>query len=778
MLSILEKTRVKLPLMVMVLVLLALALWQVSNWVRINELDKLQQRVKADIGRYSVSLRNELDKYRSLPKLLATNAQLHGVLADADDLLKAHRLNLYLEDVSYITGASDIYLMAATGKTLAASNWQQVNSFVGRSFHYRPYFQQAMKGEPGRYFALGTTSLKRGYYFSHPIRIGAQVTGVIVVKIDLNDIEEQWSDPLVDLLVTDIDDVIFISTRPQWKFKTLQPLASEDLQRIVSSRRYGDQPLASLPILKRRSYGEEAQLIKVLEQDLDDPQTLQGLSGAEYLLMSEWMPEAELNIVALARLTTVKQQVLSAVLLAGFVCVILVLLIAFLVLRRKVVSERLRFKQQATEALEASEARVRAIIDNTQAGLITLDGQGRIESFNPTAEALFGYRFAELMRGYFSQLINHRDRAQFWRLLTRPESDAQNDQNPHSETPLAQPADSRPESAARAAQAPMIETLGRRKDGSLFPMELSIGQIDQHGEKKFIATIHDVSVRQQYEQHLRRARDELEARVAERTDELVKANERLRQEIIEHENTQNELIQTAKMAVLGQLSAGINHELNQPLTAIRAYADNARAFLQLDKLAPALENLTEISALTERMAKIVASLKVFSRKSSGKAEPVSLKSVREGAMAILYGRLDKAAVTVVWPESLDEVYVMGDTVRLEQVVVNLLSNALQAMEQQPEKRIEVSCECQSQAVKLAFRDYGPGIDLADLEKVFEPFYTTKQVDQGLGLGLSISHRIVDSLGGRLTVNNHPQGGAIFTMELQRATDRPQRAIAS
>ncbi len=112
-------------------------------------------------------------------------------------------------------------------------------------------------------------------------------------------------------------------------------------------------------------------------------------------------------------------------------------------------------------------------------------------------------------------------------------------------------------------------------------------------------------------------------------------------------------------------------------------------------------------------------------------------------------------------------------VRLEQVAVNLLSNAMQAMEEQADGRVEISCEVSDDLVILSFRDSGPGIDADDLDKVFEPFYTTKKVGQGLGLGLSISHRIVDSLGGRLTASNHPQGGAIFSMELKRAKSQDE-----
>ena len=225
------------------------------------------------------------------------------------------------------------------------------------------------------------------------------------------------------------------------------------------------------------------------------------------------------------------------------------------------------------------------------------------------------------------------------------------------------------------------------------------------------------------------------------------------------------------------MSAGINHELNQPLTAIRSYADNALSFLDMGKTDPVNTNLREISGLTQRMAKIIAPLKEFSRKTTGQSALVSLKVVRDGAMSIMYGRLDKANAKIEWPPRLDQVFVLGDTLRLEQVVVNLISNALQAMEEQEQsdKWIEIGLERQASRLLISFRDHGPGIPESELGKVFEPFYTTKKAGQGLGLGLSISHRIIESMNGRLTVANHPLGGAIFTISLP-TTDAPASSI--
>jgi two-component system C4-dicarboxylate transport sensor histidine kinase DctB len=165
------------------------------------------------------------------------------------------------------------------------------------------------------------------------------------------------------------------------------------------------------------------------------------------------------------------------------------------------------------------------------------------------------------------------------------------------------------------------------------------------------------------------------------------------------------------------------------------------------------------------MAKIIHPLKEFSRKTSGASEPVCLQNVHDGAMSIMYGRLHKVKAQVNWPKNLERCYVLGDTVRLEQVLVNLISNALQAMEEQETPIVNIELNTDKQWAVLLVRDYGPGIPEHDLGRVFEPFYTTKQAGQGLGLGLSISYRIIESMGGRLSVENHPYQGAVFKISL-------------
>ncbi|WP_370052193.1 ATP-binding protein [Neptunomonas sp.] len=716
-----------------------LLLIQVSVLSQRNGIDELQQRTQADMNRYALSLQQTLDRYKDLPRLLSTHSELINTLLYDKSSDSRMRANLYLEQVNSVIGASDTYLMNIEGVTIAASNWTKSSSFVDRNFSFRPYFQDAVKGQPGRYFALGTTSNKRGYFFAYPVKHRGTIYGAVVVKIDLNEIEEDWSDPDTDLLVTDEDGVIFISTQPEWKFHTLRPLSQADVKRIVNSLRYGNHQLTSLDVIKREQRADGSQLITLVDGPEIRNSALDGARAGEYLLQNTQVPEAGFKVAILASLKPVKRQAFNAMIFAAFIYIAIVLLVLVLTIRRRIMKERSQFRSRELKTLEKNESRIRAIIDNTQAGLITLDSQGRIETFNHTAERLFGYREDQLKNRFFSLLLAHADRPVCWQHITNNANVFGNDLN--------------------------IEASGRRQNGSYFPVELSIGQMPGEAGSRFLITMHDITERKQYEEALQQAQAELENRVRDRTLDLTKANQKLRDEMQQHKETQNELIQTAKLAVLGQMSAGINHELNQPLTAIRAYADNAQQFLRLSRIDNVERNLQEISQLTERMAKIIHPLKEFSRKSSGQQESVCLQSVRDGAMAIMYGRLGREDVVISWPEGLDRYYVLGDIVRIEQVLVNLIGNAIQAMDQQAERRIDIRLDYEEHCHVLYVHDAGPGIPEADLERVFEPFFTTKKAGSGLGLGLSISHRIIASMGGELSVSNHPAGGARFRLAL-------------
>lgn len=268
------------------------------------------------------------------------------------------------------------------------------------------------------------------------------------------------------------------------------------------------------------------------------------------------------------------------------------------------------------------------------------------------------------------------------------------------------------------------------------------------------------------------ARTELERRVTERTEDLSRARDRLQAEIVDHRTTeaklqgvQQELVQANRLAILGQVAAGVAHEINQPVATIRAYADNARVFLDRKQTAPVEENLGAIAALTERIGGITDELKAFARKGRTAAEPVELRGVIEGALVLLRsrfaGQLDALAIDLPPPALM----VMGNRVRLEQVLINLFQNALEALEGRDDARVDVSVEETGGWVTVSVSDNGPGISAEILRSLFTPFNTSKE--KGLGLGLVISKDIVADYGGRIEVASGDSGTS-FTIFLCRA----------
>lgn len=268
--------------------------------------------------------------------------------------------------------------------------------------------------------------------------------------------------------------------------------------------------------------------------------------------------------------------------------------------------------------------------------------------------------------------------------------------------------------------------------------------------------------------------EQLERRVTERTADLERSNQQLLEEVRERERTQNELretqqelIQAAKLAVLGQMSAGLNHEMNQPLTAIQTYARNSRRFLEKGATEMVDANLREIVSLCDKMAELTRQFKVFARKSEGPPAIVDLRLAVDAALKIIAAQENSSRTRIDWHRPPGPVQCHGDLIRIEQVMVNLLANAVQAAEERSIPEITIDISDGGPNWYCTVRDNGSGLP-GNTEQVFEPFFTTKSVKQGLGLGLSISRQIVDALGGSLTGRNRSDGpGAEFVLTLRK-----------
>jgi two-component system C4-dicarboxylate transport sensor histidine kinase DctB len=594
------------------LIVIVWNVWWTFTWLYHQRLQDVADEGATRLELYMTYLQGVLEKYEHLPELLANDRILINLLNDHDSPEEIDFLNRYLEKINAISHASDTYLLNSQGLTIAASNWQDQAPFVGQNFSYRPYFQEAMQGRLGKYFALGNTSSVRGYYFAYPVRHQDKILGTLAIKINIDSVENNWGHEEQTFLVTDPDGVIFLSTNSGWRFRTLTPLSQDALQRINDSRRYPNVTLQPLDVQQEKR-NESGTIIRI--------KTSADQRSREYLLQTKTMEQAGWNVHILTDTWRVERFVFFVFVAMNVVLALSVLLVLLFKQRRQRILDLKRFEEQSRRVLQE-------------------------------------------------------------------------------------------------------------------------------------------------------ANEKLETRVTERTQELTATNTLLRKEIEDRKrvelalrNTRSELVQAAKMAALGQMSAGISHELNQPLAAIRSYSDNGRLFLEKGRLKETLGNLEQISELTERMAQIGVQLKQFSRKTSGQLSTVPLHGVIDGTLEILnpvIRKCDTWIKVVIDPQDLN---VHANHVLLQQVIVNLVSNALHAVEAVERKEIRIRGYRQDDKVVLSIADSGPGIPADHLPRIFEPFFTTKQSGQGLGLGLTITERILHEMNGEIRVVED-NGGAKFVCILE------------
>ena len=369
------------------------------------------------------------------------------------------------------------------------------------------------------------------------------------------------------------------------------------------------------------------------------------------------------------------------------------------------------------QALEQHEAQQRDIINTAHVGLISLDNHGEISFINPMAMQQFGVSMPRILGLHITELIAPDLPAEVLRrTLSRLGSNS-------------------------FAPVTAQETIGYRSDQSRFPMLFSIKQMSREPEAIYLVTVIDITPRKRLERALQNANDQLESKVEERTRALAEA--------------QSELVQAEKMAALGRMSSAVVHELNQPLTALKTYISICRQLIERQDMAQLEGNLQLINDLSSRMATITQQLKVLAFKKPEHLQPVAPADSLRQVLNLYSGRLQEQGIQLQQDIADPGLRVAGDSARLEQVFVNLISNACDALQDQADPRLWVAIERQDQQVVITVRDSAATLDSKTVEQLFEPFFTTKMIGQGLGLGLAIVRSIVQDLGGTIDVVPEP-----------------------
>jgi len=537
-------------------------------------------------------LNSELQKFSLVPIILRENPDVTSALTSGTKA-SIDKLNFKLKSLAEQTHATYIYAIDKNGRTVASSNFGETDSFVGKDYQYRPYFLRALQDGQSKYYAKGQTTGRAGLFLAGRISNNSEPIGVIVVKVEFDDIAKRWSDPLSTSFVVNKDGIILFSGDKSLEFKTLRVLSEKRQAEIVQARQFGIEPLdiANLNLTHKpfpiNNRGENTVI------------------GHVFLSEYDW---------SLFRLVPINSAVTSAQYKALFIILVtgVTLVSLLLIYRRRLEIEK---EKAATTALLKSE-------------------------------------------------------------VTRQTKEL-------SET-----------------------------------------------NKKLE---HEIAQREQVNLRFRSAREE-----------LAQAN---------------------RLGSVGAITASVAHELNQPVAAIRTFAENGKKFLERGNPAQTETNLNSIVSLTERIASISTELRRYARRGTRQIGAVKLEEIFDGVNLLMGQRLKAKGVTLSLDENLgDYPAVHAGRIRLEQVFVNLLINAIDAIETTENPQINISINLDTPMLEIKVSDNGIGIDEAMAAQIYTPFVTSKE--HGMGMGLGIAKDILTEFGGSIELIDSELGGATFLIRLK------------
>ena len=571
----------------------ALALVVAASWLGYTVafqrgLDHLHAAAQQRLAVEAARLDGYLSRFEYLPSLLETSPNVFRLLGAPGDPALRQTVSLYLKSINLLAGADNLYVLGVTGEALAAADFDQPGTPVGRNLSYRPYMSEALASGRGAFFGVGITSARAGYYLSYALKDGGTTRGVAAVKVNLDSFERDWRNIESGVLLVDERQVAILATRDEWRLRPIEPLSPQLRDDISRSRPYGNSDLKPLG----------------------------WTFGARF---------------------------------------------------------------------EGGAARI-------------------------TTESGAAYTLSE-------RPVNRGS----WRLVLL------DDEAPTRQTAVI--------IGAMSGLAAMVASL-------------AVGLVEQRRR--------EIKQRLANQAALQAANDMLESRVQERTAELRAA--------------QDDLVHAGKLAALGQMSAGIVHELNQPLAALQTAADNAILLVDRGSVGDARGNLTRIGELIRRLGRLTGQLRVFAYKSNSPLDTVSVEHAVAESLKIVAARVKEGGVDVVTDIDAN-LCVVADQTRLEQLLCNIVGNALDAVESVERKSILIRAtreEGQTARCRVAISNNGPAIASDVLQRMFEPFVTTKPAGKGLGLGLMLSNHIARSFGGELRARNLIPSGAEFVVLLPLA----------
>ena len=691
-----------------------------------REAESQAEAVRRSLEVYALSLRSAAANYNYLPFTASQHPEVLAALEAPGDPVRIAQANAYLEGISRRAGSDALYLMAPSGKTLAASNWNTAQSFVGHNYSNRPYFTAARAGNSGLFYGIGATTGIPGLFMGAPVRHLGGVVGVVAVKVSLREIEAAWGPARDPVMLADARGIFFLGSVAPWMFHATRPLAAQDLQEIRASQQYGK--IDSFPPVPWT-------LERVVNQPWYRVQALVKERNVRYMALDEPLPELGWTLTVMTDHAPVDgaRNVVWTIGTLGASVLLLAALFARARLRRladraqaqhereEVQQQRLREQSEArrelelrvrerTADLQEAGAFRKAMEDSLLVGMRARDLQGRIQYVNPALCTITGYRAEELIGCLPPYPYWHpEDLAKHWE-----ESNA---------------------ALEGKAALTGFESRIRHRDGhDVHTMVYTAPLIDGAGRHAgWMSSVVDITAQKQAE-----------------------AQQALQDLKLQH---------AGRLTSMGEMASTLAHELNQPLQALMGFTSAARNFARQKNQGLLEESLDDAQEEVKRAGEIIRRVLVLGAFKTKGMEPCAMGEIVTEVLALLRSAI-RAHGTHVTTRITDQLpVVQGDRVLLQQVLLNLVTNAIQAMADTPpaERQLEIDVRLEQQVLLVAVADHGVGLTKDVAAQLFEPFFTTKA--NGLGLGLNICRTIMESHRGSLSVASRPGGGAVFFLQL-------------
>lgn len=722
-------------LLVLLLVVggMLLAMWAAYWLAERRSLQAEQVQVRRQLELYAQALQQRIDRYRTLPQVLALDPELRAAVSGPLDPAQRIALNLKLERANSVTRSSTLTLIDRYGVAVAASNWRLPASNVGQDYTFRPYVQQALASGEGRFYGIGLTTGEPGYFLSQAIRgDGGRALGVVVIKIELAALEREWLSTPDIVLVSDAHGVVFLASRDEWRYRTLRPLGAAGQRELHATRQYANETLLPLRMQTRRELGDGARLVQMALPAVAHPLLWQDAALGE----DHW----RLHLLHDASATAVAGR--SAALAAGGAWLALAFLSLFVQQRRRLAQHRQRsreeleavLRQHAEELRTAQDGIVQAAqradaglsrsLEHLPQGVVIIDAELKLVAWNSRYVELFRFP-PELLQVGRSIEDLFRFNARRGLLGSGPAEEAIQRRLDH----------------LRSGKPHLRES--EKEDGTV--LEIRGNPLPDGG---FVTSYADITSYKNAARELRSLADALERRIEERTHDLAVAT-------AEAEAANRYKTRFVASAV---------HDLLQPLNAARMFLSALRGKLRDDDARGIAEHADDALAAQDA---ILNSLLDIARLEAGSQQTLlrdfRLESLLEalghefGIVAESRGlRLRRVPTHAV---------VRSDEALLRRILQNFLSNAIRYT---PRGRILIGCRRDGDSVRIEVHDQGPGIPESRHREIFEEFRRLDDGvanDRGAGLGLAIVERIGRLLGHPIGLRSRLGRGSVFSVKV-------------